>query len=203
MKLSAGYYDPYENEQSAIRNNISVTCGRLVVRLRGAVTFSSWVLFMLTFFEPPPWCRDSSNLLLDEGGYDGTYSHEYGDCKQLFDAYGTTEDGEENQQLYPSSNSMWLTIYQSKLIELVCVCLITLFMAFEFADDGFVLRLFFYPGYKRWTHAIQCLVLVCLLTSAIFDNTTCNPFLRMLILGTFLRKFQLELWTFLKMVSGP
>ena len=45
---------------------------------------------------------------------------EYSDCKLLLDAYGTTEDDEENQQLYPSSSTMLLTIYQSKLIEVAC-----------------------------------------------------------------------------------
>eukprot|EP00584_Thalassiosira_punctigera_P014654 CAMPEP_0172548632 /NCGR_PEP_ID=MMETSP1067-20121228/17872_1 /TAXON_ID=265564 ORGANISM="Thalassiosira punctigera, Strain Tpunct2005C2" /NCGR_SAMPLE_ID=MMETSP1067 /ASSEMBLY_ACC=CAM_ASM_000444 /LENGTH=816 /DNA_ID=CAMNT_0013335873 /DNA_START=47 /DNA_END=2497 /DNA_ORIENTATION=+ len=201
-----GYYDPYQNERSVLLNKISLICGRLVVRLKGAVKFCSWVLFMLTFFEPPPWCRDASHLFVDGYGHDLFNSEsstvkEYGDCKLLLDMHGTLEDGEETQQLYPSYNSMWLTIYQSKLTELACVCFISLYMVFEFADDGFDLRLFFYRGsHKCWIHAVRCFGLICLLASAIVDNTTINPFLRMLILGTFLRAVQKEMWTFMKMI---
>ncbi|KAL7534858.1 LOW QUALITY PROTEIN: hypothetical protein ACHAXR_006128 [Thalassiosira sp. AJA248-18] len=203
----AGYYDPYKNEQSVLRNKTSVLCGRLVVHLKGAVLFSCWLLFLLSFFEPPHWCRNASDLqiVVDKEADDPTYNNssavrEYGDCKLLFDAYGTTADEEEDQPYYPNSSSMWLTIYQSKLVELACALFISLYMALEFGDDGFEARLFFYPGYKRWTRTVQSIVLVFIITSTVFDVTIYNPFLRMSILGTFLRTFQRELWTFLKMI---
>ena len=129
---------------------------------------------------------------------------EYGDCKLLFDARGSTED-EENQQLYPNSNAMLLTIYQSKLIEIACVCLIALYIILEFADDGFIPRLFFYPGEKRPIHTVQCIVSVCLLRNAIsndYASATSSPFLRWLILGSFLRRNRRELWTYKNIVSN-
>ena len=197
------YYDPYANDQSVLRNNISVICGRLVVQLKGVVVLSSWILFMLTFFEPPHWCRDADSLqsVVSQGERDATdNSKYYGDCKLLFDAYGTTADNEINQPYYPNSSTMLLTISESKLIELACVLFISLYMTFAFADDGFKMCFFFYQGYKLWTHTIQCISIVGLIASIIFDITILNHFLRMLLLGTFLRGFQRELWTFLKMV---
>lgn len=205
-----GFYDPYRNEQRAFRNAVSIVSGRLVVQLRGVVLFSCWMLFLLTFFEPPAWCRDAPHLQIVVDAEDGdSYNNrsdvkEYGDCKILFDARGTAAD-EENQQLYPNSNAMLLTIYQSKLIEIACVCLIASYIILEFADDGFIPRLFFYPGEKRPIHTVQCLVSVCLLRNAISDDyasATSSPFLRWLILGSFLRKNHRELWTYKIIVSN-
>ena len=202
-----GFYDPYQYPQRIFRNALSIVCGRLVVRLRGVVLFSSWLMFFVTFFEPPAWCRDASHLqiVVDVEEDIRSPGKDYGDCKLLLDAYGTTEDDEENQQLYPSSNTMLLTIYQSKLIEVACVSFIASYIALAFADDGFVPRLFFYPGEKRLIHAVQCLASVCLLRNAISDDYTSavsSPFLRLLILGSFLRKKHRELWTFTKIVSN-
>jgi hypothetical protein len=207
-----GFYDPYQYPQHVFRNALSIVCGRLVVQLRGVVQFSCWLMFSLTFFEPPAWCRDASHLQIvvdaEEGdqSYNNTRSvKEYGDCKLLFDAYGTTEDGEENQPLYPSSSTMLLSVYQSKLIEIACVAFIALYLALALADDGFVPRLFFYPGEKRLIHTVQCLALVCLLRNAIsedYTSATSSPFLRLLILGSFLRKKHREMWTFTKIVSN-
>ena len=195
-----GYFDPYQDEQSII-STISVICGRLVVQLRGAVVFCCWVLFMLTFVEPPHWCRDASHLqiIIDEGNNNVMYK-EYGDCKLLLTAYGTTADNEINKQLYPNADNMLLTINQTNAIEFICTCFITLYLGFAFGDDGFSPSLFFYPGKKRRLHTIQCIVLVCLFISLVYDHTAYNPFLRMLILSTFLRRFQLELWTFVNMI---
>lgn len=161
---------------------------------------------MLTFFEPPHWCRNASNLVGDESKYydlTASINKQYGDCKTLFDAHGATSSGDEgNQQLYPSTNAMLLTIRESKFLELTCVGVISFYLMFTFGDDGFDPHFFFYPGYKRWIHATQSLVLVMLLMSAIFDNTLFNPFFRVLILGSFLKSFQREMWTFLTMVRG-
>lgn len=204
-----GYYNPYLNKDMSCRNMMSVIGGRLVIQLDGWVKFACWILFLLTFFEPPKWCRDASHIqsVVDDYYKDAeqAYSNissteEYGDCKILLNAHGTTADLEENQQLYPNSGTMWLTISQSKIIELTCVFVITMFMILRFADDGFDPRLFFYSGYKRLAHSIQCLVLVGLLVCTVVEDTTYNPFLRMLILGSFLRRMHRELRTFLKMI---
>ena len=200
----AGYYNPYGNEQKPWRNRISIICGQLANNLKGVTLICSWVLFILSFFEPPHWCRDASDLQIIDYQDDQVAGDKgYGDCKLLLNSYGETADGQENEELYPNSSTMWLTINQSRHIEMACVCFITLYWGLKFGDDGFVPHLFFYPGYKRWTNVLQCIVLISLFISAIFDITTYNPFLRMLVLGSLLRRFQQELFTFLKMVSDP
>ena len=59
-----GHFDPYENRELKVRNAISIMARRIRVRARGVVLCASWVMFLLTFFEPPAWCRYASNLHL-------------------------------------------------------------------------------------------------------------------------------------------
>lgn len=197
-----GYYDPYsyDNEIRTVRNQISVVCGRLVVQLRGVAVFVCWVQFMLTFFEPPTWCRDASDLQIVVTSRGDDIINEFGDCKILFEAFGVTTDLEENQALYPNFDAMLLTITQSRSIEIGCVGFIAMYMLLQYGDDGFFPSFFFYRGYKRWIRASQCVILIMLLLSILIGNTTFNPFLRMAILGTFLRGFQRELLTLIKMI---
>lgn len=192
-----GYYNPYDNEGRPVRNAISVWCGRLAVQLRGAVVLVCWTLFMLTFFEPPTWCRDASDLqIVARSADDDDSTREYGDCKILFESYGVAADMEENQALYPNFDAMLLTIAQSRKIEILCISFITIYMLLLFGDDGFFPSFFFYQGYKRWIRASQCFILMMLLA----DSSTLNPFLRGFLLGTFLRGFQTELLTLIKMI---
>ena len=102
----------YDNERRTVRNQISVVCGRLVVKLRGLAVFVCWVLFMLTFFEPPTWCRDASDLQIVTTSRGDDNINEFGDCKILFEAFGVTADMEENKALYPNFDAMLLTISQ-------------------------------------------------------------------------------------------
>lgn len=159
-----------------------------------------WALFMLSFFEPPTWCRDASDLQIVADSRDDSNINEFGDCRILFDAYGVTADEVENQALYPNFDAMLLTVTQSRNIEIVCTSVIAIYMLLQFGDDGFSPSFFFYHGYKRWIHASQCFILILFLLSILADNTTFNPFLRVAILGTFLRGFQRELMTLLKMI---
>jgi hypothetical protein len=193
----AGSYDPYNNDlhHSELRNAISVVCGRLVVHLRQLVLLASWLLFVLTMIEPPHWCR----IFLDSSTSNGSIE-EYGDCKAILIATGTTADGKKHQEYYPNSNMMLLTISQSSSIELMCIGFISFYLVLKFADDGFFPSLFFYKGYKRWIHSAQCILIGCLLAGNRIGNTKYNPFFRIFLLGSFLRKFQRELATFLKMV---
>ncbi|KAL7471996.1 hypothetical protein ACHAXS_012301 [Conticribra weissflogii] len=193
-----GYYDPYSNEDDKVRNAISVVCGRLVVQCRGFVVLVGWIMFSLSFFEPPHWCRDMTNLDLPEGADVNTNG--YGTCEYLLYARGTTADGEEDQQYYPNSISMLLTVSQTQIVELACLIVISMYMLVRFADDGFVPSLFFYPGQKRLRHTVQISVLVSLFAGNLAGGTKLNPLMRMLILGSFLRSFQREFWTFLEMI---
>ena len=196
-----GTYDPYANPEAFLRNALSIFCGRLVAYnwAKSLLLDANWVLFILSFFEPPHWCRDSDLDIVQP--YLNVSGNEYGDCEIILDARGTTADGEENQAYYPNWNVMWLSISQSMHVELICILMISFYLILKLGDDGFDLYLFFYPGYKRWAHSSQITTLVCLLLGIVTGNTTLNPFFRMIILGSFLRNFQTEFWTMTKMVS--
>eukprot|EP00804_Cyclotella_cryptica_P018435 CCRYP_004287-RA/>CCRYP_004287-RA protein AED:0.30 eAED:0.30 QI:121/1/1/1/1/1/5/1507/811 len=184
-----GSYDPYSerHQHQRIRNEISVVCGRMVVLLRGVALAANWTLFFLTIVEPPYWCREGDHKY-------------YGDCKEMFDLRGTTADGEQDRQLYPNSGSLMLTMSQSTWIELCCVGFNFFYILLKFADDGFIPRLFFYPGYKRLVHLSQIILIACITAGNMVQNSVFNPFFRMLLLGTYLRRFQREFGTFVKMI---
>ena len=154
---------------------------------------------MLTFFEPPSWCRDASDLQIVQRNQDYGSSSAYGHCKILFDSVGVTADMVENQALYPNFGAMLLTISQARSIEIICVGLIIMHMLLQFGDDGFFPSFFFYRGYKRWVHISQCVIVSLLLLSISTHDTTFNPFLRMAILATYLKGVQRELVTLFKM----
>ncbi len=196
-----GFYNPYENPDATIRNTISVVCGRFIAYnwVKRLLVAANWLLFILTFVEPPHWCRDSS-LDIAKGNYNDSLSA-YGDCHLLLNARGTTADGAENKELYPNWNAMFLSVSQSKHIELGCIFVVFFYLIMKMGDDGYKLRLFFYPGYKRWVHSLQITVLLCLASGNMMDNTILNPFFRMILLGSFLRNFQKEFLTMIKMVS--
>lgn len=158
------------------------------MNLRSVVLMVNWCLFLLAFFEPPHWCREDDNTL-------------YGDCKDRFTLFGTTADGIENEQLYPNTGMLLLTILQSKWIELYCVAFNSCYLLLKFADDGFISSLFFYKGFKRWSHLIQIMTIFCIIIGITSNNTILNPIFRMLLLATYLRRFQREFFAFIKMVS--
>ena len=197
-----GFYDPYANPDAEIRNIVSVVCGRFIAYnwAKKLLLGANWMLFILTFLEPPHWCRDSK-LEIARGNYLSYDGNEFGDCKVILDARGTTADGEENQEYYPNWNMTWLSVSQAKHVELGCIFVIFFYMVLKMGDDGFNLRLFFYPGYKRWVHSSQMIMLVCLVWGIMIGNTVLNPFFRIIILGLFLRNFQKEFLTMMKMVS--
>jgi len=195
-----GTYDPYENPDAFVRNTMSIVCGRLVGYnwVKNLLLGANWVLFILSFFEPPHWCRDSNLDIVQQNlNFIGS---EYGDCKIILDARGTTVDGEENQAYYPNWNVMLLSISQSNHVELICIVMIFSYLILKLGDDGFDLSLFFFPEFKRWVHSSQIVILVCLVLGILTGNTTLNPFFRMIILGSFLRKFQIEFLTMMKMI---
>ena len=195
-----GFFSPYSNPNARIQNFISIVCGRCIAYdlVNNLVLGASWALFILTFLEPPQWCRDSS-LEIVQGVMDNSFT-EYGHCKIILQARGTAADGEENQYYYPSYDAMWVSVSQSRQVELSCVFIIFCYMILELGKDGFHLPLFFYPGYKRLVHSARIIISVCLVVGVVTDNAILNPLFRMILLGSFLRNFQTEFWTIIKMV---
>jgi hypothetical protein len=119
-----GFYDPYDNPGSDFRNLISVICRRLVsypplMRLESAFV---WLLIVLTFIEPPVWCRSGNSK-------DG--------CESLLTLEGTPAGQEDDPSAesvlyYPNSKSVLLTLNQSRVVECVCLGVIGLFILFRF-----------------------------------------------------------------------
>jgi hypothetical protein len=206
-----GWYDPYNDDSygNEFRNAVSVICGRLIASnwiIRLLVYVPNWTLFLLSLIEPPQWCRSSSLEMVEMTPHrDSLY--EYGDCAVLLAAYGIpatlgneTDTTTTPVDLYPNTNSMFLSIKQTQQIELCCIWIIGLYMLLELGRDGLDTRFFFYKGAKRILHSLRCVLLVFLVISIIIHNTTYNPFLRMLLLTTHLRNFQRELLSVMKMV---
>jgi hypothetical protein len=128
-----GFYDPYstvgtDDTHTILRNTISFVCNRLIGHswVKRLLYGANWVLFILSFIEPPQWCRDS-DLQIAKNNLNDSLS-EYGDCMVILNAKGTAADGEENQDYYPNADAMWLTISQSKYVELICIFIILLFL---------------------------------------------------------------------------
>ena len=191
------WYDPYSTDQPAFRRAISLLCTRLTTfRLMARFQLASaWFLVLLAFIEPPHWCRDSDLQFVQ----DNVEESKFGDCGILLKARGIASDGEEDVEFYPNSNSMWLTVDDSRWLELACSSILAIFLALQFGSDGFDLSKFFFPGYTRLLNALRLSVLVLLFwapSAGIF-----NPLFRLVLLGTYLKDFQIELRTLLKMVS--
>jgi len=177
-----------------------VAAGRLVVQLRWITVLACWALFLLGFVEPPSWCREASNLNIIANQLTVSNKDEYGDCDVLLHATGTTIDGQENRELYPSTKSMILTYRESKFIEIFGLCVVSFFMLLKLADDGFRLNLFFYSGKKRRLNTLQLAVLAGLSFCTAIDAVEPKPILRMLLLASFLRGFQKEFFTVVQMI---
>lgn len=195
-----GWYDPYKDPQREVRNFLSVLCGRLVAYkiTNRLLIAANWVLFVLSFMEPPQWCRDSD---LDIAQYNKNDSlREFGDCRIILNAKGTAADGTLDVELYPNFGAMWLSAKQSQAIDLVCVAIIATFGLFELGKDGFELHLYFYPGLKRWLHVSRITLLILLGVGLAAQNVAFSPFFRMLLLATHLRDFQSQVLSLIKMV---
>lgn len=199
-----GWYDPYAmfgHEYDELRNLISVICGRMIATKwvkRTLCYLPNWTLFVLSFIEPPQWCRDSDLAIASGNPSDSL--REYGDCNVILNAWGVTADGNETDQLYPNSNSTFLSVARSIQIESMCMGMVTVWMLLELGRDGMDLHLFFYKGAKRVLQSIRCCCLAGLLVGIIMGSTTFNPFLRMVLLASYLRTFQVELLSVARMV---
>jgi len=177
-----------------------VAAGRLVVQLRWIIVLTCWALFLLGFVEPPSWCREASHLDIIANQLAVSNKDEYGDCEVLLRATGTAIDGQEDRELYPSTNSMVLTFRESKYVEILGLCVVSFFMLLKLADDGFKLNLFFFPGKKRRLNTFRLTVLACLSFCTVIDAIEPKPILRMLLLASFLRRFQKEFFTVVQMI---
>jgi hypothetical protein len=71
---SETWYDPYAHPDQPVKNFVSVLCSRLIT-YHWMVRFllaTAWTLALVTFLEPPQWCRDS-DLEIAQGGVDDKF----------------------------------------------------------------------------------------------------------------------------------
>ena len=113
---SEGCYDPYtasnETDGEKLRNAVALGCRRWCPTANQLVWIPMTLLILLTFLEPPHWCRDNVNL-------------PYGGCETYFRAKGVpagvelsnTAEEEKDAILvpyYPSTDSSkWLLMVGS------------------------------------------------------------------------------------------
>jgi hypothetical protein len=197
--LHDGHYDPYADKENETRSLLSIICGRLtgnrklVLCLNGTV----WILALLSFVEPPCWCR---GIQIPDGD-----THKYGSCGVLLSATGPSTDDDNVDETwveyYPNSSSMLLTVGQSMAAEWILVSIVTLFLLMRLGRDGFQIRRFFRQGLNRLVRTIQCVSVVLLYLGLVKNRTDHHPFVRLVLLASFMTDSHLELFTLFKMVS--
>ena len=201
---SKGTYDPYLNPENSVRNLLSlifrqILSHRMLRKLTYAVV---WTLALLTFVEPPRWCRD---------GYDGDESQ---NCQVLFHLKGpaagsetldennatTTVSEEDFVEYYPSTNSMLLTREQSNMIEWICISIFSLRIIFLIGRDGCSLARYLRRGPAQTIRLLQLLAIGMIFLGLWFEYTFFQPFARLLLLGTLLKILHQEVETTLEIV---
>lgn len=180
-----GTYDPYQYPEAKLRNTVSVLCRRLCAYrpLVHLLHGTAWLLVVLTFLEPPHWCRDNNdnsitntdNSTNSNGkNSDSAQDANGGGCARLLTMTGLPadkiftlpgdNDSLDDVQLYPNSNSMFLTVSQSRSIEWMCLAIILIFILLRIGRDGMSITRFLRPGTSRHNRVAQ---LVCLIVMAI------------------------------------
>ena len=197
------FYNPYVNPENEWRNFLALLGGRVSSStwVNRCVNVVLWMQCLLTFFEPPHWCRNSAVEIVQEYADQNPNDDGYRTCQIILNAKGTAADGSEDVDLYPNARTMYLTAFQSRCIEWICLIIVAVFTLLRFAQAGFDLHRFFFLGGQRINHMIQFFAILLLSIGLILRLSVLNPFLRLALLGSFMRDFQVEFVTLATMVS--
>ena len=178
-----GNYDPYDPRvaHDEFRNTVSIVCHRLcsyrpLVRL---LQSTCWLLVILTFIEPPDWCRPSYQTMED-----GSIVESPG-CPELLAAEGIPagDSGSETTvEYYPSSHSMLVTRLQSHRIEAVCLLILYTYVCLRIGRDGMSLTRYLRPGISQMNRVVQLVCLVALTGGLLVGHTIHHAYARMGIL---------------------
>jgi hypothetical protein len=195
-----GWYNPYTHPQKEWRNFFAISCGRLsgYYWMTWVVQVAAWMIALLTFIEPPYWCRHGDFAMLEDMDYE---DNKFGSCGVLLSAKGPSLDGEESVDYYPSSKSMQISIEESMAVEWLCLSIVTFYLILNFGRDGFEAKRFFINGYSHWTRALQIFLIIFLYYSLLTKYAKYDPFVRLLLLASMMRDFQREVYTLIKMVG--
>jgi len=150
-------FDPYESDETPLRNKISISCRRIVSILwvRKLVKSVAWLLVFLSFFEPPGWCKDFAS---EDGSVVG--------CEGAMNARGPPAEDPNSDvvvEYYPNTGTLLVTTEQEEVIELVFVFIILIFVLLGIARDGMSLRIYFRDGPRKNLRFLRALSIVALL----------------------------------------
>jgi hypothetical protein len=213
-----GGYDPYAHPDQERLNTISVLCRRIcsMRRFRAFVNVMVGSLILLTFVEPPNWCR----YMIREGeDVDLDYVLRSGRCEEFMASSGipaSNDDGDvtdgstEEVQFYPNTSTMYLSVYESHVVECVCLICLWTFIWLRVGRDGLSLTRYFRAGAARTVRLMEFSAMTCLTVGLIYDicttmdkERTFAPYMRILIFITSSRECMREFKTLVMMVRRP
>lgn len=207
---SEGAYDPYDHPESPNLNAFSVLCRRVCSKrlFQQFIDLTVIVLLLLTFFEPPHWCR----YFVREGEVvDVNYLMEDGRCKELMESRGPKigSNGTEIVEYYPNFHATFLTIAESQIIELICLTFLWAYFILKVGRDGLSLFRYFRLGPAHFARLSEFIGISLLSIGVIFDLFTAldaarplKPYLRLLLFVAKSRLCLCEIKTLVKMVSS-
>ena len=202
-----GAYNPFSssNAKNLLRNEISIMCRKYcsswtVLRM---LHYSVASLLLLTFLEPPHWCRNYRRNVLSPDGRQQELL--LGCCdtilrlsgKSSFEmAYNNTIESNIVEYYPNTSTAVWLSVPQSHLLEIFFVSIITVVSVLRLGRDGcsFAIYLRRSAGTNiqcNRTCQILCIALLFLgvyLEYRTQDEkfTILHPYIRLILLYTFL-----------------
>lgn len=178
------WYDPYAKPENQFKNDCAIFCCHLEAKLVWPISFAMWILVLLSFIEPPYWCRELGIETEDP----------FGSCGAVLNAHDSSD---EKLAYYPNFEVMLITEQQSRIIQLVCIAILAFRLLLRIGRNGFEVWRLFYPGI-RYVNSLRCSMLVLL----IFERTSMyHPFFRLILLGTYLKSCQKEMAILIKLVS--
>lgn len=167
-----GAYDPYQHPECPRINAFAILC-RHICSSRAFRHFKYvvlCVLVLLSFIEPPMWCRYlvSSNQITNDNN-----DHETWTCQEYMSARGPPAGGgEEEFDYYPNTSTTFLTVQQSNFVELGCLLCLWIFIGLRIGRDGLSLQRYLRPGPARLVHRTEFATLSFLTIGLMYDIFT-------------------------------
>ena len=191
---------------------MAVICGRIcssrpVIRILHA---TAWIILLLTFVEPPYWCscnRNSSmvghrigcDVLLFDKGIPAMIGNTFNfDHRQEVDLGNSSA---EEVEYYPNTHSMLLTLYQSSLIETIGLAIISIIILIRLGRDGMNIAIYLRRGPSQGNHIVQILCIAGIGTSLYMNYRVLLPYLRLILLTSFLRGVKQDLKVLVRTLS--
>jgi hypothetical protein len=198
---ACGVYDPYQHPEKRFLNDISIASRRLtsyrpLLHFMRAVV---WTLVLLTFIEPPQWCRESKT---HPTSFNSNSTSTLSGCSAYLAAEGIPADNSTDKSVsyYPNSGSLLVTATESNIIEAVCLALISLFLLLRLGRDGMSLTRYLRVGQSRVNRMVQVTALILLIVGLLADYRPHHPVTRLVLLATFIPGCQRDLKVLIKML---